>query len=72
MSQGWLSSPRICKSTPQDFCSAVLNVLQSLDVLAGDPTKKCVTVIQFGGDKDMKISDFHALFPLLCFQPDML
>ena len=35
----------------QDPRSAVLDVLQPLDVFAGDPNEKCVTVVQPGGDK---------------------
>lgn len=55
----------------QDFGGTVLNVLQSQDVPAGDPTERCDTVIQLEGDKDLKISDNRALFSLLCFQPDI-
>ena len=35
----------------QDPSSTVLNVLQLLDVLAGDPDEKCVAVVKPGGDK---------------------
>ena len=35
----------------QDPSSAVLDVLQLLDVLARNPNEKCVTVVQPGGDK---------------------
>lgn len=35
----------------QDLGSTVLNVLQLLDVLAGDPDEECVAVVQPGGDE---------------------
>ena len=35
----------------QDPGSTILDVLQPLDVLAGDPDEECITVVQPGGDK---------------------
>ena len=35
----------------QDPGSTVLDVLQLLDVLAGDPDEECITVVEPGGDK---------------------
>ena len=35
----------------QDPRSTVLNVLQLLDVLVGDPDERCIAVVQPGGDK---------------------
>ena len=35
----------------QDPGSTVLDVLQSLDVLARDPNEECITVVQSGGDE---------------------
>lgn len=37
----------------QDSGSTVMDVLQLLDVFAGDPNEECVTVVQHGGDKGM-------------------
>ena len=37
----------------QDPGSTVLDVLQSLDVLARDPNEECITVVQSGGDTGM-------------------
>ena len=35
----------------QDPGSTILDVLQTLDVLSGDPDEECVAVVQPGGDK---------------------
>ena len=34
----------------QDPGSTILDVLQPLDVLAGDPDEECITLVQAGGD----------------------
>ena len=52
----------------QDPGSTILDVLQTLDVLSGDPDEECVAVVQPGGDKGVdkffgiRESDFGAEF----------
>ena len=42
----------MCSCLPTPSCR-VLDVVEPLQALAGDPDEKCITIVQSGGDKGM-------------------